>query len=308
MAFRAGATVTDLEFVQFHPTTFFRDGAPRFLMTEAIRGEGAFLRNDAGERFVLRYDPAAELAPRDIVARAIHLEMRRSGAPCVWLDATGIPRDRLFARFPTITRFLAAYGLDPSRDRIPVAPAAHYTVGGVATDLEGHSSVPGLFAVGEAAATGVHGANRLASNSLLEGLVFGERVARELLHPSAGAPPTFRRRATVGLAPGRGRPLEAAAWDDLRATLWREVGIVRTGTGLGAAVRRLGSILSEVEAPEMDELPSPGANVALTALLIATAARTRTESRGSHFRTDHPRPVTAWQTHLGLDAVRPAKP
>ncbi|HKV89939.1 MAG TPA: FAD-binding protein, partial [Thermoplasmata archaeon] len=176
LAFRAGAVVTDLEFVQFHPTTFYREGAPRFLMTEAIRGEGAFLRDDAGERFLLRYDPAAELAPRDVVARAIDREMRRTGATCVWLDATGIPRDRLFARFPTITRFLASYGLDPSRDRIPVAPAAHYTVGGVATDLDGHSSVAGLFVVGEAAATGVHGANRLASNSLLEGLVFGERV------------------------------------------------------------------------------------------------------------------------------------
>ncbi|MCI4321575.1 MAG: L-aspartate oxidase [Thermoplasmata archaeon] len=306
IAFRAGATVTDLEFVQFHPTTFFRDGAPRFLMTEAIRGEGAFLRNDAGERFVLRYDPAAELASRDVVARAIHLELRRTGAPCVWLDATGIPRDRLFARFPTITRFLAAYGLDPSRDRIPVAPAAHYTVGGVATDLEGHSRVPGLFAVGESAATGVHGANRLASNSLLEGLVFGERVARELLHPTTGGPAEFRRRATVRLGPGRGRPLETATWAELRSTLWREVGIVRTGPGLGTAVRKLAAILHELEAATPGDLPSPGSNVALTALLIATAARTRTESRGSHYRTDHPRPVTAWQTHLGLEVGRAA--
>jgi L-aspartate oxidase len=305
LAFRAGAVVTDLEFVQFHPTTFYREGAPRFLMTEAIRGEGAVLRNDAGERFLLRYDPAAELAPRDVVARAINQEMRRTGAKCVWLDATGIPRDRLFARFPTITRFLAGYGLDPSRERIPVAPAAHYTVGGVATDLEGRTSVPGLYAAGEVAATGVHGANRLASNSLLEGLVFGERVARQLGHPTAGGPATFRRHERRAVPLGQAEPLGAAGWEQVRSLLWRDVGIVRTGLGLRGAVRKLEELQAAVGPSEPAGLPAPGADAALTALLIATAARTRTESRGSHYRTDYPKSAVAWRTHLALSVAGP---
>ncbi|MCI4362235.1 MAG: L-aspartate oxidase [Thermoplasmata archaeon] len=303
LAFRAGATVTDLEFVQFHPTTFYHDGAPRFLMTEAIRGEGAVLRNDAGERFLPKYDRAAELAPRDVVSRAIDREMRRTGAPCVWLDATGIPRDRLFARFPTIIRFLASYGIDPSREPIPVAPAAHYTVGGVATDLDGHSTVPGLFGCGEAASTGVHGANRLASNSLLEGLVFGERVARQLLHPTAGAPPAPGRTVTVRLRPGRGAPMGTADFEEVRKTLWEKVGIVRDGPGLREAVRTLQAVGDRLEPPERIELPGPGADAVLTARLIATAALTRTESRGAHWRSDHPKTLDAWKFHLGLSAV-----
>jgi L-aspartate oxidase len=303
LAFRAGATVTDLEFVQFHPTTFYREGAPRFLMTEAIRGEGAVLRNGAGERFLLRYDPAAELAPRDVVARAIDREMRRTGAPCVWLDATGIPRDRLFARFPTITRFLAGYGLDPSRERIPVAPAAHYTVGGVATDLEGRTSVPGLLAAGEVAATGVHGANRLASNSLLEGLVFGERVARQLSHPTVGGPTSFPRHGVVRIPSGTGEPIPGTAWDRLRSLLWKNVGIVRTPVGLREAVRELERLQRSVGPGGPDDLPAPGADSALTALLIATAAQSRTESRGSHYRTDFPRRLETWRVHLGLTAA-----
>jgi L-aspartate oxidase len=307
LAFRAGARVTDLEFVQFHPTTFYHEGAPRYLMTEAIRGEGAVLRNDAGERFLPKYDPAAELAARDVVSRAIDQEMRRSGAACVWLDATAIPRDRLYARFPTITRFLAQYGLDPSRDRIPVAPAAHYTVGGVATDFDGHTSLPGLYACGESAATGVHGANRLASNSLLEGLVFGERVARQLLHPTSGGPPVPGREATVPMRPGRGKPLDESSFNEVRSVLWEEIGIVRTGPGLRAAVRTLEAVSAHVEPAEATDVPLPGANAVLTARLIATAALTRTESRGAHWRSDHPRPVAAWRIHLGL-VRRPGPP
>jgi L-aspartate oxidase len=300
VAFRAGATVTDLEFVQFHPTTFYHDGAPRFLMSEAIRGEGAVLRNDAGERFLPKYDRAAELAPRDIVSRAIDREMRRTGAPCVWLDATGIQRDRLYARFPTIVRFLASYGLDPSRDPIPVAPAAHYTVGGVATDLDGHSSVAGLYACGEVAATGVHGANRLASNSLLEGLVFGERVARQLLHRTPGAPPPPGRRRAVPLRPGRSDRMTDSMLQEVRTILWERVGIVRDGPGLRDAVRRLEAVGDRLEPADPTALPGPGANATLTARLIATAALARTESRGAHWRSDHPRPVAAWKLHLGL--------
>jgi L-aspartate oxidase len=303
LAFRAGATVVDLEFVQFHPTTFYHDGAPRFLMTEAIRGEGALLRNDAGERFLPKYTKEAELAPRDVVSRAIDREMRRTGAPCVWLDATGIQRDRLFARFPTIIRFLSSYGIDPSREPIPVAPAAHYTVGGVATDLDGHSTVPGLFACGEVAATGVHGANRLASNSLLEGLVFGERVARQLLHPTVGAPPAPGRTVSVPLRPGRGEPVSPEAFEELRDTLWEKVGIVRDGPGLRDAVRALQAVGDRLERADPSELPEPGADAALTARLIATAALTRTESRGAHWRSDHPKALARWRFHLGLTSV-----
>ncbi|HEV8049058.1 MAG TPA: L-aspartate oxidase [Thermoplasmata archaeon] len=300
LAFRAGARVTDLEFVQFHPTTFFHEGAPRYLLTEALRGEGAVLRNEAGERFLPQYHPAAELAARDVVSRAIDQEMRRTGAPCVWLDATAIPRDRLFARFPTIVRFLSQYGLDPSRDRIPVAPAAHYTVGGVATDLDGRSSLSDLYACGESAATGVHGANRLASNSLLEGLVFGERVARQLLHPLPGGPPPPGREVAVPIPTGRGAELDAARLQTVREVLWEKIGIVRTGSGLRSALTTLNRIAAEVEPRTEQELPSAGANAVLTARLIATAAGARTESRGAHWRSDFPRPDPAWRLHLGL--------
>jgi len=307
IAFRAGALVSDLEFIQFHPTVFYREGAPRFLITEALRGEGAVLRNEAGERFMTRVHRDAELAPRDVVARAIEEEIERSGHPWVYLDATAIPRDRLFARFPSICRFLATYGLDPSRDPIPVTPVAHYMVGGVTTDLEGRTSLRGLYAAGEVAATGVHGANRLASNSLLEGLVFGEHVARQLVHPAPRAPPMPRRLVRVAFGPGLGRPEEPEEIDEVRSLLWDDVGIVRQATGLRSALENLERLDHEVEPAHERDLPGPVANGALTASLIARAALTRTESRGAHYRSDWPRPRPAWQLHIGLLA-RPVAP
>jgi L-aspartate oxidase len=305
IAFRSGALVTDIEFIQFHPTVFVREGAPRFLITEALRGEGALLRNRAGERFLLRYHPDAELATRDIVSRAIHQELRRSGEPCVFLDATAIPRDRLFARFPSVCRFLADYGLDPSRDLIPVSPMAHYMVGGVTTDLEGRTSLPGLWACGEVASTGVHGANRLASNSLLEGVVFGERVAHQLDHPTAGGPRDAPRMLHIDLPPGRGEDDRVGCFREVGSLLWDDVGIVRERKGLETAVHRFEEWRDRSEPSTESGLANPSANAALTALLIARAALSREESRGAHFRSDFPRPSPRWKYHQGLRRARP---
>ncbi len=308
IAFRAGALLSDMEFIQFHPTAFYREGAPRFLISEALRGEGAVLRNDAGDRFLVAEHKDAELAPRDVVARAIEREITRGGHPNVYLDATEIPRDRLYARFPSVCRFLLAYGLDPSRDRIPVAPVAHYMIGGVATDLEGRSSLRGLYAAGEVAATGVHGANRLASNSLLEGLVFGERVARQLLHPAPGGPAAPGRLIEVPPGRGSGRPEEPDSVDEVRHRLWEEVGIVRTADGLRSALEAFERLGDSVEPARKEALPGPVANAALTASLIARAALARTESRGAHYRSDWPRPRPAWQRHIGIRSLPSERP
>jgi L-aspartate oxidase len=306
IAFRAGALLTDMEFIQFHPTVFWRDGAPRFLITEAFRGEGAVLRNAAGERFMPALHRDAEMAPRDVVARAIDREIQRTNHPCVYLDATAVPRDRLFVRFPTICRFLAAYGLDPSRDPIPVTPAAHYMIGGVTTDLDGRSTLRGLYACGEVASTGVHGANRLASNSLLEGLVFGERVARQLLHPVARAPPPPSQVVEVPVPVGAGRGDEPEMLEEVRDLLWNDVGIVRTADGLRSALAALERIARATEPGRSSDLPGPLANAQLTASLIARAALARNESRGAHYRSDYPRRRPEWRHHIGLQ--RPARP
>jgi L-aspartate oxidase len=298
IAFRAGAIVSDMEFFQFHPTVFYREGAPRFLITEAIRGEGAVLRNYRGERFLPSVHPDGELAPRDVVSRAIAMEIQRSGHPCVYLDATQIPRDRLYTRFPSVCRFLVTFGLDPARDQIPVAPVAHYMIGGVSTDTEGATSLPGVYAGGEVAATGVHGANRLGSNSLLEGLVFGERIARELLHPSSQGPRPRPAPTSLPWPAGAGGPDEPTEIEELRDRLWRDVGIVRNATALRSAVRAFERLRSRLEPAEGTGIAGRGANAALTASLIAQAALARTESRGSHFRTDFPEPDPRWLRHL----------
>jgi L-aspartate oxidase len=305
IAFRAGALLSDMEFIQFHPTVFARPGSPRFLITEALRGEGAVLRNAAGERFLVRAHPDAELAPRDVVARAIRRELDRSGVSHVYLDATALPGDRLYARFPTVTRFLATFGIDPARDLIPVAPMAHFMIGGVTTDVEGRTTVTGLYAAGEVACTGVHGANRLASNSLLEGLVFGERVARHLLHPAPGGPAAPPRTLALPLPSGRGRPGSSESLEEVRSTLWDDVGILRDAQGLRSALETFDRIALETEPSSGSGVPGPVANAAMTASLVARAALTRTESRGAHFRADHPRTLPAWRVHIGLLARRP---
>jgi L-aspartate oxidase len=307
IAFRGGALLTDMEFIQFHPTAFSREGAPRFLITEALRGEGAVLRNEAGERFMAPIHRDAELAPRDIVARAIDREIVNSGHSSVYLDATALPRDLLFARFPSICHFLATYGLDPSRDRIPVAPVAHYMIGGVTTDLDGRTSLHGLYAAGEVASTGVHGANRLAGNSLLEGLVFGERVARQLLHPALGGPRAPPRTVELAVPTGGGRPEESEEFEEVRNALWDDVGIVRSADGLDSALGRFERLNKALQPSRGNALPGPVANAALTAMLIARAASIRIESRGAHYRSDWPKRRAGWRIHIGLRLQPPTR-
>jgi L-aspartate oxidase len=300
VALRAGAALRDMEFVQFHPTAFHRPGAPRFLISEALRGEGALLVDATGRRFMPRVHPLAELAPRDVVSRAIAAELRRTGAETVFLDATHLPREQLFTRFPTICHFLADHGIDPTHDPIPVSPVAHYMIGGVATDLHGRTSLPGLLACGEVASTGVHGANRLASNSLLEGVVFGECVVRELLDPTPGGPATSPRRVVVPVRPGDGRGQDRKISGSVRNLLWDRVGIERDGPGLLETIRTLDGYAARVEPSDPGELAGPTANHVLLAALIARAALARTESRGSHFRHDFPRHRAEWRVHLGI--------
>ncbi|AFH38962.1 L-aspartate oxidase [Thermus thermophilus] len=270
LAWRAGATLRDLEFVQFHPTAL-PDGA---LVSEACRGEGAILLNAQGERFMPRYDPQAELAPRDVVARAVHWEREKTGG--VYLDLRPIPN--LGERFPTVVAQARALGLDPLRAPLPVAPAAHYAMGGVRTDAFGHTGIPGLFAAGEVASTGFHGANRLASNSLLEGLVVGWRAALRALEDLA-----FPPSATP--LPALAAPPEAVA--SLREEAGEALGVVRRKEALLAFLRRAEAVpLEEVEKASRDRLEA--GSLLLLMRLLARAALAREESRGAHFREDFP--------------------
>jgi len=303
IALRAGAWVRDMEFIQFHPTVLHKEGAPRFLLTEALRGEGAHLVNIRGERFMPRYHPRADLAPRDVVSRAIVSEMKRTGAPVVYLDARHIPANRLRLRFPNITVVLQRFGLDLTRDRIPVSPMAHYMVGGVATNLDGETSVRGMYACGEVASTGIHGANRLASNSLLEGLVFGERIVRTLRdgQPWRGISPSRRvLRLPWPRAPPSPQPMEVPDRASLGRLLWDKVGIVREGPLLRQAAEELGRGWAYWEATgdTGNAPPAPLADLFLTGYMIAVGALTREESRGVHYRIDFPRSRPSWKCHL----------
>jgi len=295
LAVQAGAELADMEFYQFHPTALSLPGVPRFLLSEALRGEGAYLRNDKGERFMERYHPLLELAPRDVVARAITRE-GMGAAPgevrLVHLDMRHLKMD-LHQRFPGISAFLAQHGLDLSRDLIPVRPAAHYLMGGIKTDLAGRTNLPGLYAAGEAACTGVHGANRLASNSLLEGLVFGARAAQSML---ADALPLVSAQG----APAPVTPLSASEEQrleeriaSLQAAMWAYAGLLRQESTL-----REGFAAQEACAAGLAELTEQGKGsrslfeaqaLSCVAHVILHSALARTESRGAHFRNDYPK-------------------
>jgi L-aspartate oxidase len=283
MACRAGAAVSDMEFYQFHPTAFSSPGAPRFLLSEALRGEGAFLVNTKGERFMERYHPLLELAPRDVVARAI---TREGMDGPVYLDMRHVKKN-LQARFPGISAFLANYHLQLGRDLIPVRPAAHYLMGGVKTDVHGRTSVPGLYAAGEVACTGVHGANRLASNSLLEGLVFGVSTAETMV---AETPVKEANLTAVPEAAAAGSTPEATTerWiADLRRLMWKDAGLLRDGNGLREAQRGLDALA--VSMPRgLFRRALEARNLHVVAGLIVASALGREESRGAHYRNDFP--------------------
>jgi L-aspartate oxidase len=290
IAYRAGAAVADLEFVQFHPTALKMPGQPRFLLSEALRGEGARLINAAGEAFMPRYDPAGDLAPRDRVARSIVREAERTGGE-IFLSLDRLDAAFVHQRFPLISDACRRAGLDLAKDPIPVGPAAHYAMGGVVTDLDGRTTIPGLFAAGEVACTGVHGANRLASNSLLEGLVFGARAGLAMKAP--GARSAFAGSSVPGLtlAPAGPANTDLAPTGitaaEARVIMWEHAGLFRSAEGLRTAIERLGP-------------PTPDEETSITVgRLIAIAALRREESRGAHFRLDYPqRDDSRWKRRI----------
>ena len=313
LGYRAGAEVMDMEFVQFHPTALRLPGAPVFLISEAVRGEGGLLKNVRGQRFMPQYNQAAELAPRDVVARSIVREMERTESDHVLLDVTHLPAQRVAARFPQIYRFCLDHGLDMTREPIPVSPAAHYMMGGVRTNIWGETTVCGLYACGETACTGLHGGNRLASNSLLETIVFAKRaVQRTLEAPDSRAgsssetrtlslpfgPGNYRRRHEQGtiespFGAGEGAPDRPA----LQTLMWERVGIVRDGSGLAEATQTLAAWQAAIPAPH-DRYSHELENLVLVARLVTEAALEREESRGAHYRTDFAEPSDEWRRSI----------
>ncbi len=299
LAYKAGAEITDVEFFQFHPTALRLPGVAPFLISEAVRGEGGVLRNVEGERFMPNYTPKADLAPRDVVARSIVYEMRKTSSDRVFLDVTHLPAQTILIRFPNIYQFCMDHGLDITRGLIPVAPAAHYMMGGVRTNVWGETNIRGLFSTGETACTGVHGANRLASNSLLEVLVFARRIVDKSFDKKRRAQPALAHVEQYQSVPERSGisgipPIGLFA---LQSVMWERVGIIRSGETLQTAAETLAAWekgLTNATDRSTYELN----NLVLAGRLMTEAALARKESRGAHFRTDHPKPSRRWLRHM----------
>jgi L-aspartate oxidase len=297
MAYRAGVSLADMEFVQFHPTALYHRKDKSFLISEAVRGEGAVLRNRFGELFMEKYHEKKELAPRDIVARAIFQEMAETEADCVYLDITSKKREYLSNRFPKIFETCLKYDIDISKDYIPVAPAEHYCMGGISTDENGMTELSGFYACGEAACTGIHGANRLASNSLLEGLVFGSRIARQI-----GSHENVSKDCVIEQIETEGKQFVKPAIEyekRIKEIMNKYVGIIRNGENLNkalSAIMEINSELKELRCVSMAQYQV--SNMALIARLVIESALKREESRGAHYRTDFPETRQEWARHI----------
>ncbi|MBI4216512.1 MAG: L-aspartate oxidase [Chloroflexi bacterium] len=296
LAYRAGAEIADMEFFQFHPTALRLPGVHPFLISEAVRGEGGILRNARGQAFMKSYAPQGDLATRDVVARSIMAEMRQDGSDHVYLDVTHLPASTVTTRFPQIYRFCRSHGLDITRQPIPVAPAAHYMMGGVRANSWGETNIPHLFVAGETACTGVHGANRLASNSLLETIIFSKRIISKTAAGNASPRPLTPEAIPL---PERhpAKRLLPLSLPSLQALMWDKVGMVRTRAGLEEAADTLAGWEMARRKPA-DRASWELANLALTGRLVAEAALLREESRGAHYRSDFPQPSPEWQRHI----------